>query len=250
MNTYICVGTLHDILVPRSPSQVGCYSYAFSSRINEICRIGLNYFLVRAFLHIYTFRWPSPCAQLSVAGSSRCLAAICIALEQDRTHKWYVSTMDLQQVSFQLCVACRSFRSFCVIVDEHMPLSLWGCDYSMDVSSQVTNNRGVPSLRASRALCRIFEDTPVPGISDSTLVNWSNFMKLELYDFSRYYISFQDLGDSCSMLWQQLLTSEILSPLRFLGAVKVSFSILVHDNIRGARSSKEIDVLRLACWDK
>lgn len=76
-----------------------------------------------------------PCFVLHLCvfpGSGQWLDMLTIALGQAAEGKWYTSTLQLQLVSFQACVACRGVRTLRVTVDKRMPLSLWGNDDSMD----------------------------------------------------------------------------------------------------------------------
>lgn len=72
-----------------------------------------------------------------------------IALGQATEGKWYTSTLQLQLVSFQACVACRGVRTLRVTVDKRMPLSLWGNDDSMDDELKTNTVGRLPALRAA-----------------------------------------------------------------------------------------------------
>ncbi|CAN0166005.1 unnamed protein product [Ectocarpus fasciculatus] len=61
-------------------------------------------------------------------GGSKCLDAFIVALKQacdGHGKRWYVSTLELQLVSLELCGPCRSAQLLDVRVDEHTPPTLW-----------------------------------------------------------------------------------------------------------------------------
>ncbi|CAN0363910.1 unnamed protein product, partial [Ectocarpus fasciculatus] len=61
-------------------------------------------------------------------GSSKCLDAFTLALSQacdGQEERWYVSTLELQLVSLELCQACRSAQLLDARVDEDTPPTLW-----------------------------------------------------------------------------------------------------------------------------
>lgn len=65
-------------------------------------------------------------------GTDVWLGAFTVALGQASEGKWYVSTLELQRASFEICVACRGVRTLRITVGKCMPLSLWGDDESFD----------------------------------------------------------------------------------------------------------------------
>ncbi|CAM9614495.1 unnamed protein product, partial [Ectocarpus sp. 13 AM-2016] len=65
---------------------------------------------------------------MTTEGNSKCLDAFTVALNQacdGNVKRWYVSTMELQLVSLELCGACRSVQTLHVRVVPHVSPSLW-----------------------------------------------------------------------------------------------------------------------------
>jgi len=58
-------------------------------------------------------------------GSSRCLDAFSIALNQTDSSHWYTSTLRLQLVSLQFCIFCRSVPREHLIVDDSVRNEVW-----------------------------------------------------------------------------------------------------------------------------
>ncbi|CAM9470722.1 unnamed protein product, partial [Ectocarpus fasciculatus] len=88
-------------------------------------------------------------------GSSKCLDAFILALNQasdGQEKRWYVSTLELQLVSLELCGECRSAQMLDVLVNEHAPPTLWTSRTPRTTPSQrsqeVCTASRVPSVHA------------------------------------------------------------------------------------------------------
>ena len=67
------------------------------------------------------------------SGNDRCLQAFTAALNQacgGGGKTWYVSTMNLQLASVQLCIACRAVAPLHVRLGQGIPRSMWATDIS------------------------------------------------------------------------------------------------------------------------
>ncbi|CAM9108795.1 unnamed protein product, partial [Scytosiphon promiscuus] len=76
-------------------------------------------------------------------GSRHSLDALTVAIDQHSPEGWYVSTLQLQLASMQLCLACRRFSTLEVRVEEGTPSCVWA--RSTPLSEQGSR---VPPLRA------------------------------------------------------------------------------------------------------
>ncbi|CAN0292578.1 unnamed protein product, partial [Ectocarpus fasciculatus] len=91
----------------------------------------------------------------STRGGSKCLDAFILALNQacdGQEKRWYVSTLELQLVSLELCGACTSAQLLDVLVNEHAPPTLWSSRTSRTTHSQripeVCTASRVPTVHA------------------------------------------------------------------------------------------------------
>ena len=79
------------------------------------------------------------------------LDALTVALDQASEGLWYVSTVELQLASLDICAVCRVARILCVTVCEGMALSLWGADDPLSFSVDAAETRRLAALRAASA---------------------------------------------------------------------------------------------------
>lgn len=124
------------------------------------------------------------------AGSGRWVDILTIALGQASEGKWYVSTMELQLASFSACVACRGVHTLCVTVGLHMPLSLWGGDDSSYDSSNATETRRLPGLRAAGVAWGMPPTYLVPVLVEAALLRHATWMKRDCIISKTAYLSF------------------------------------------------------------
>ncbi|CAN0014854.1 unnamed protein product, partial [Ectocarpus sp. 6 AP-2014] len=81
---------------------------------------------------------------MTTAGNSKCLDAFVVALNQacdGQEKRWYVSTLELQLVSLEVCGACRSVQTLHVRVKRQTPPSLW-----FPSQSHTTTNKRSPEV--------------------------------------------------------------------------------------------------------
>jgi len=81
------------------------------------------------------------------SGKSRCLDAFVVALSQaceGGENRWYASTLQLQRVSSEMCIACRSAPTLHVRVDDRTPRALW-----FPRQSQILSNTRISKVRLS-----------------------------------------------------------------------------------------------------
>ncbi|CAN0059278.1 unnamed protein product, partial [Ectocarpus sp. 6 AP-2014] len=72
-------------------------------------------------------------------GGGSSLDALMVALNQacdGQEKRWYVSTLELQLVSLELCGACRSAQLLHIFVKEDTPPTLWSSRTSRTTTSQ------------------------------------------------------------------------------------------------------------------
>ncbi|CBJ31399.1 expressed unknown protein [Ectocarpus siliculosus] len=94
-------------------------------------------------------------AMANTEGGGSSLDTLIVALNQacdGQEKRWYVSTLELQLVSLELCGACRSAQLLHVFVREDTPPTLWSSRTSRTTPSQrspevCTSNR-VPAVQA------------------------------------------------------------------------------------------------------
>ncbi|CAM9176006.1 unnamed protein product, partial [Hapterophycus canaliculatus] len=101
-----------------------------------------------------------------------CLDAFLVALcqthedKEDRQRRWYVSTLDLQLVSLEFCIACRSVPSLHVRVVHGAPPTLWAPRRQEPEELREKPRRTrVPVVRAARLTWRLRAHTSVRKIS-------------------------------------------------------------------------------------
>lgn len=111
-------------------------------------------------------------------GRGRCLDALAVALGQASEGTWYTSTLELQLVSFQACVACRDMRTLRVTVVRRMPLSLWGDEGTVGFPLEATRKRQVPALRAAAIAWKLPIGMLVPELSEAPLVREVKWMRV------------------------------------------------------------------------
>ncbi|CAN0038148.1 unnamed protein product, partial [Ectocarpus fasciculatus] len=94
-------------------------------------------------------------AMATTAGGSKCLDAFILALNQacdGQWKRWYVSTLELQLVSLELCRACRSAQLLEVRIGEATPPTLWpsriSCATPRKRSREVCCSSRVPAVQA------------------------------------------------------------------------------------------------------
>ncbi|CAM9655716.1 unnamed protein product, partial [Ectocarpus sp. 12 AP-2014] len=75
----------------------------------------------------------------TIESGDRCVDALVVALNQahdGQEKRWYVSTLELQLVSLELCEACRKAETLHVRVDQDAPPCLWSSRTSPTTRSQ------------------------------------------------------------------------------------------------------------------
>ncbi|CAM9481601.1 unnamed protein product, partial [Ectocarpus sp. 13 AM-2016] len=87
-------------------------------------------------------------AMTTEGGNSKCLDALVVALNQacdGQEKRWYVSTLELQLVSLEVCGACRSVQTLHVRVKRQTPPSLWFPSQSHTTTNNRSPEVGIPS---------------------------------------------------------------------------------------------------------
>lgn len=144
------------------------------------------------------------CLFVFFAGRDLWLDILTIALGQATEGGWYASTLQLQLVSFEACVACRGVRSLLVTVDTHMPLTLWGNDDSVDdpLKAQAKRRR-LPALRAAGALWTLPSSMFAPILLQAALLKDVEWMQKTGVNYVRSHSKVDALsrgGDSLHLV--------------------------------------------------
>lgn len=101
-----------------------------------------------------------------------------IALGQGEGGKWYAGTQQLQLASFELCFACRRFRTLRVTVESAMPLSLWDDGESPGEPLKAHKTRQLPPLRAAAVSWMLPAGMFVPLLSQAALLKEAEWVQL------------------------------------------------------------------------
>ena len=133
-----------------------------------------------------------PCACGLFTGSDLWRGALQVALNQEINKSWYVSTLELQLASFEICTICRGARRSRVRVYETMPLSLWGNEFSVNP----TEGRRVPGVRASHVEWYMPTDMLVPVLFQSTLLSGITSMDVGGHSHQGWYTATGTHGNS------------------------------------------------------
>lgn len=109
-------------------------------------------------------------------GSGGWVDIFTVALGEASEGRWYVSKLELQLASFDICVACRGVRTLRVTVDKYIPLSLWGGDDSRGDSLRAQERRLLPALRAAGVAWQVPSGMLVPVLSEAALLRGVEWM--------------------------------------------------------------------------
>lgn len=118
------------------------------------------------------------CCPVAVAGGGSWLHMLLIALGETTNGNWYLSTLQLQLASFEVCVACRRLRTLRVTVDRRMPLSLWGDDDVVQDDAKAPKRRRLPSLRAYAVSWKMPDGMLAPVLMEAALLREVTWMQV------------------------------------------------------------------------
>lgn len=167
-------------------------------------------------------------------GCDRWIDALTVALGQASDGTWYASTLQLQLASFEVCVACRRVRTLRVIVDERMPLSLWGNEESLDDSPNAQERRRQPLLRAAGVVWKIPSGFMVPLLSEGTLLSEVGWMQRDDTVSDATHLPF------CKYIEQP--------PERLLPSSRNYFKEVATVCSRESRPVKDVQILGISSW--
>lgn len=118
------------------------------------------------------------CTRERLTEGNPCPHAFEVALAQAANSKWYVSTLELQLVSFQICVTCRGVRTVRINVSSETPPRLWGDDGAIKHHRNVKEKRKIPCLQASGVNWMMSANLLQPVLLQSPLLKGVTWMKV------------------------------------------------------------------------